>query len=81
MVELVAGSTRSRMTRRSRGLVGFTERELGSIGPLVDRFRLDIGRADYSAPLLGFVGDELVELGDGPTKIRKRKQHEHAWPV
>ena len=43
---------------------GFAQRDLWNVGALATRLlRLDIGRPDHLAPLLGFLSDELAEVG------------------
>ena len=41
------------------------QRDLWNIDPTADRasLRLDVGGPDHLAPFLGFVGDELAEIG------------------
>ena len=42
----------------------FAYRELWNIGAVaIGLLRFDVRRPDYLAPLLGFVGDELAEVG------------------
>ena len=46
----------------------FAERTLRNIGP-AGLVRLDVGPPDHLAPLLGFLGDQLAEVGG---RARKR---------
>jgi hypothetical protein len=48
----LAAASVGRLRRRGRG--GGSEKA---------SFRLDVGRPDHLTPLLGFVGDELAEIG------------------
>src|SRR5215813_13251841 len=41
----------------------FAERTLWNVGPLAVSLRLDAGELDHLAPLLGFVRDQLAEVG------------------
>ena len=51
----------------------FAERRLWNIGPLAVSLRLDAGELDHLAPLLGFLGDQLAEVGGRARKHRAAK--------
>ncbi len=51
----------SRISTRRRP--PFAERDLWNIRRVVVLFRLDVGRSDHFAPLLGILDDVLAELG------------------
>src|SRR5262245_10449865 len=60
---------RSRMPRQRLSSTGVTEYWIGTAVSV----RLDVGRPDHLAPLLGFVGDELAEIGGRADKRRASK--------
>ena len=43
-----------------------------------DLLRLDVGRPDHLGPFLGFVGDELAEVGGRAGKHRRRPRRQAA---
>jgi hypothetical protein len=49
----------------SSGIRDFAERESWNIGGsrIAASVRLDVGCPDHLAPLLGFIGDQLAEVG------------------
>src|SRR5262249_670211 len=63
---LTAGKILNRKTNLEREhspAHGFAERDLWNIDSGSASLRLDAGEFDHLAPLLGFLGDELAELG------------------